>query len=249
MDLRQAFRLDRKARVALVGAGGKTTALFQLARAFDPPVVITTSTHLGVWQREFADFHIVVASPADVGPSIAQNNGVTLLTAGLCGDQRLAGLDNESLDRLNSLSRELGFPVLIEADGSRQKPLKAPAAHEPAIPGWVSHVIVVAGLSGLGERLSEKVVHRAELFSELSGVGKGELIDEMGLGRFLTNSAGGLKNMPIGATRGLLLNQADDETMYFSGLRVANFVNNFYSSIIISSLKNKTIQQIGTTIN
>jgi hypothetical protein len=35
--------------IAFVGAGGKTTALFQLAREL-PPVIVNATTHLGVWQ-------------------------------------------------------------------------------------------------------------------------------------------------------------------------------------------------------
>lgn len=241
MDLRQAFSLDNRARVALVGSGGKTTALFQLARAFDQPVVVTTSTHLGIWQRRFADFHIIIEKSTDLVSSIVRRDGVTLLTAGPVGDQKLAGLDGDGLARLEEISRELGFPVLIEADGSRQKPLKAPAGHEPAIPGWVGYVIVVAGLSGLGERLTEKVVHRAEIFSKLSGLGEGELINEIGLARYLKHPAGGMKNIPTDAKRLLLLNQADDAESYFSAMRVANLINSFYSLITISCLKTKTI--------
>ncbi len=37
-------------------------------------------------------------------------------------------------------------PLLIKADGARQKPLKAPAEHEPPIPDFVETVVVVAGL-------------------------------------------------------------------------------------------------------
>ncbi len=60
--------------------------------------------------------------------------------------------------------------LLIEADGSRQKALKAPNEHEPVIPEFTDAVIVVAGLSGLGKSLNEKHVHRPQLFSTLSGL-------------------------------------------------------------------------------
>lgn len=244
MDLCRAFRLDRRARVALVGAGGKTTALFQLARAFDPPVVVTTSTHLGDWQCGLADHHAIITNPARLGPVFEYIEGVTLLTAGPSGDGRFAGLDSESLDSLDRLAREWKIPVLIEADGSRQKPLKAPAPYEPVIPRWVSHVVVVAGLAGVNQPLTEHLVHRAALYSEISGVGVGEPVDADSLVKYLIDPRGGLKNIPAGAKRILLLNQADDEKLYSHGMRIANNTKQTYHQTIISTLIKKQVQRV-----
>ena len=58
MQLIEALRLDRNARAALVGGGGKTTALFQLARELlsqSESVLVTTTTHLGDWQAQAAE--------------------------------------------------------------------------------------------------------------------------------------------------------------------------------------------------
>ena len=57
--------------------------------------------------------------------------------------------------------------VLVEADGSRRRPLKAHALHEPVIPPCTRQVICVVGLSGLHRPVSE-VVHRPELFCSLA---------------------------------------------------------------------------------
>jgi probable selenium-dependent hydroxylase accessory protein YqeC len=57
--------------------------------------------------------------------------------------------------------------TLVEADGSRQLPLKAHAEHEPVIPACSRQVICVVGLSGL-HRPVAKAVHRAELFCSLA---------------------------------------------------------------------------------
>ena len=58
--------------------------------------------------------------------------------------------------------------VLVEADGSRRRPMKAHARHEPVIPPCTRQVICVVGLSGLHRPVSE-VVHRPELFCPLVG--------------------------------------------------------------------------------
>ena len=54
---------------------------------------------------------------------------------------------------------------LIEADGARRLPLKAPATHEPVIPEGASLVVAVAGIDGAGRPVSE--VHRPELYARL----------------------------------------------------------------------------------
>lgn len=58
--------------------------------------------------------------------------------------------------------------VLVEADGSAQRPLKAHASHEPVIPPETNQTICVVGASGFGKPISE-VVHRPEIFARLAG--------------------------------------------------------------------------------
>lgn len=244
MRLRQALRLGWDARTALVGAGGKTTGLFQLARDFETPVVITSTTHLGTWQAGFADRHWVVVRPEDVNRFAGQIEGVTLFSGPAGADDRLSGLDDASLEALKNTADRLGFPVLVEADGSRQKPLKAPAAHEPAIPGWVRQVVVTAGLSGLGQPLDAEHFHRPERFAAISGVEPGSLVTEEGLARVFGSREGGLKNIPPGARVSALLNQADRPELIDAGLRVANQLIGYYASILITSLSENQIWSV-----
>jgi hypothetical protein len=60
------------------------------------------------------------------------------------------------MEGLRELAGHHDLPLLIEADGARQKALKAPAAHEPAIPEFVDMVVVLAGLSALSSAPSAK---------------------------------------------------------------------------------------------
>ena len=68
---------------------------------------------------------------------------------------------------------ELADFVLAEADGSRQLPLKAHAAHEPVIPENSRRVICVVGASGFGKPVRE-TVHRWERFCGLTGAAETE---------------------------------------------------------------------------
>ena len=58
--------------------------------------------------------------------------------------------------------------MLVEADGSRQLPLKAHDAHEPGIPAVSRQVICVVGASAFGKPIQESV-HRLERFCALTG--------------------------------------------------------------------------------
>ncbi len=213
MDLRSALRLPPGACLALVGAGGKTTAMFQLARQFYPLVFTSATTHLGAWQLAQADQQYLASSPADID-ALAQHrlDGVVLVSGPVDETtQRAAGLDPETLARLWQAAQERGAPLLVEADGARGLPLKAPAPHEPAIPPFAGSVLVVAGLAGLGQALDAAHVHRPERFAELAGLPAGSPITPDGLARVLLSEQVGLKGIPPGARRLALLTGAPEQ--------------------------------------
>ena len=262
LSLLHALRLDldihppRSLRLALVGAGGKTTALFHLAREFVetprrgvssgrgvstgsgistiPAVLVTTTTHLGLDQADFADRHIIVYSPEQIDAVMDGSiEGVYLFTGAPDSQERLTGLSPELLERLRQLADERQLPLLIEADGARMLPLKAPGPHEPPIPDFVDVVVVVAGLSGLGKPLSDEWVHRPQAFASLSGLPLGQPVTAQGLVRELLHPQGGLKNIPAGARRIALLNQAGTpELQSLAGSLVENLLSSYHTVII-----------------
>ena len=67
--------------------------------------------------------------------------------------------------------------ILVEADGAKRKPIKAPADYEPVIPSSTTLVIGVIGLDALGKAIDEETIHRCELFCSLTGKKAGNTID------------------------------------------------------------------------
>lgn len=65
---------------------------------------------------------------------------------------------------------------LCEADGSKRKPFKAHAPHEPVIPETTDLTLIMFGLSGIGKKCSEDVVHRSEFFCDVTGLQEGDVI-------------------------------------------------------------------------
>jgi molybdenum cofactor cytidylyltransferase len=239
MNLVQALRLPAAPCLALVGAGGKTTALFHLARQLTPPVIVTATTHLAAHQLYLADRHLVLRKPEDIYQLTKENySGVTVLTGDEASPTRTKGLESNLLEVVRSFADERHIPLLIEADGSRQKPLKAPADHEPAIPHFVPHVLVVAGLSGVGKPLTTDWVHRPARFGAITGLAPGAEITPNALAQLLLHPQGGLKNVPPGARVGALLNQADSQELQDIAGELAqqNGLLPAYDSVVISAL-------------
>jgi hypothetical protein len=79
-----AFNLQQPACIVIVGAGGKTSALFRLARAYarTRPVLVSNTAHLGVEQGRFANRVIRVEQSGDV--PVFENG----LPEGVTGDER-----------------------------------------------------------------------------------------------------------------------------------------------------------------
>lgn len=247
MDLARALRIDTSSHpiVSFAGSGGKTTALFLLARqlAAHQPVILTATSHLGVWQIPMADHHILVKGEADFH---LPNQGVMLVT-GEIENERTKPVSEAALNWLYEFSRKKGIPLLIEADGSRQKPLKAPAEHEPSIPSFTEIVIHVSGLSGLGKPLDSEHVHRPELFSQRSGLALGESVSAQALTRVLTHPQGGLNNVPASARRVALLNQADTPELRVTGGGMARDLLSAFDSVLVGSLQQVTFATLERT--
>jgi molybdenum cofactor cytidylyltransferase len=236
LTLAKALRLDQipAPRVAFVGAGGKTTALFQAAREL-APCIVTTTTHLGAWQADEADQHIIIEKPEDVNQLEEIAFSGVILVTGKRKEERLTSLAEEELNWLEQFCNYHSLPLLIEADGARGKPLKAPKAHEPVIPDFVDTVVVVAGLSGIGKNLDDENVYNAEGFEKLGnqkeeksnelmnlrGSFTAEAVSPQMLANVLMHENGGLKGIPPNARKIALLNQADTPKLQAIGGKIA----------------------------
>ena len=257
MNLLNAIRIAPTSSpiICFVGAGGKTTALFQLARQLlnrrekiqaYPRVVTTATTHLGVWQTSLADHHIITDRSTDPSHLSLPQKGVILITGEFEGE-RTKPVNENILYWLRENSERDGFPLLIEADGSRQKPLKAPAEHEPPIPEFAEIVVYIAGLSAIGKTLNEDHIHRAALVAQLTGLAPNEPITPQAIITLLNHPQGALKNIPPNAKRVVLLNQADTPELQSIGGGMARALLSNFSTVIVGSLQNEKLHSIERT--
>lgn len=228
-ELRSAIEEGRKRRTqdggrglvaAFVGAGGKTTAMFALARrAADEgmSVAVTTTTRIydprdeggRPFDRVVIDDRLgQAAAPGAEGlgaPCLGQE-GITVLAAGRDeAEGKLVGIEPSWCAVLAGVF-DL---VLVEADGARGLPVKAPAGHEPALPREADVVFGCIGLDCLGGPATTEVVHRLDRFLSITGAIPGSPISPDHLVRLVLSPEGLFKSVPAGALRVAVLNKAD----------------------------------------
>ncbi|MCL4303651.1 MAG: putative selenium-dependent hydroxylase accessory protein YqeC [Anaerolineae bacterium] len=217
MNLSHALRITVGDVVAFVGGGGKTTAMFQLAHELAPQmrVLTTTTTRIFAAQIKRSPAHVTFdpaqQSLAAILPllngAIARHGQVLLIGQADPASGKAFGLSPEIIDTLAASGH---FDVILnEADGSRMRPLKAPAAHEPVIPAATTLVVPVVGLDVLGQPLGDDTVHRAGLVSRLSGTALGQAVTTGTVTALLCHPDGGLKHIPAQARVAPLLNKVD----------------------------------------
>jgi len=217
MKLRTALRLGTGEVVAFVGGGGKTTAMFRLAQelaAEGQGVITTTTTRLGASQVSLApacvrleDGALSAAKRAQILAALEAQRHV-LVVSGV--DEALDKAAGLGLDLIPQLAELPGVSaVLVEADGAREMPFKAPAAYEPQIAPSTTVVVPVMGVEALGQPLAAPWAHRVELICALTGAAEGDLITPDLAARVLAHPQGGRKNAPAGARVIPLLNKVE----------------------------------------
>ncbi len=218
----------------------KLPPLFQLAHSLIGKVWVTTTTHLGVPQAQLADQHFIIDSPEELTSPLLLSKKVCLITGLITLDYRLHAPDERVLESMHILTKEKNIYLLVEADGARLLPLKAPAEHEPSIPKWCSVVIICAGLSALGKRLTPEWVHRPEQYAKLSGLTMGETISSKAIVTCLLHPNGGMKAIPYGARKIVVLNQADTPELQDAAQQmVPNLLTGGYDGVFVGSLKHQ----------
>lgn len=208
LTLTAALGISGDEVVALVGGGGKTTAMFRLACEIVENggfVLTTTTTRIFAAQIALAPAHISAldATRESIKAALALHRHV--LVTGDTDGGRAEGVSIDLFSRLRSWCPRIC--LLNEADGSRMRPLKAPADHEPAIPVETTLVVPVIGADVFGKTLDAEHVHRPELVSALSGAPLGAPITPEIVARVLTHPEGGRKNVPATARVVVLINK------------------------------------------
>jgi molybdenum cofactor cytidylyltransferase len=218
LRLAESLALGGHEIIAIVGGGGKTTALYRLAReaAEDGGRAVVCGTTLFTPPPDRISHPIVLADDpetlVEATSRILRGDAVVVATTGHGSKGRLLAVPPDlpsAFAAIQAVTR-----VVVEAEGSRGRAFKAPAEHEPVIPGGVTIVIAVAGMSALGAPLDDEHVHRPERVAALTRSAEGTPVTEEMIALVLAHRAGGRKSVPSAGCRfAVMLNQVDGENI------------------------------------
>ena len=210
MTLTEALSLKDREVVSLVGAGGKTTLMFALARELSirkKGILLTTTTKIRDPKPadEFALF--LSARLARIKEWVKENLNryrYLLVARDKLDNGKLQGIPPSWTSELFSIPG-VSF-MIIEADGAAGRPLKAPREGEPVTPAATTLLIPLVGIDALGKPLHEDYVFRSRIAAEILKEKEGVEIKEAMIGRLLTAI---LKNKPREARVVPFINKVD----------------------------------------
>ena len=200
-----------KGCIAVLGAGGKTTAVRSLAhRLCGFSVLWTTTTH--IYPAAPEDCRLRLASPtaAQLSAALAAPG---VVCAGVPAGEKWTALPSEVF----AAGCRAADYIVCEADGAHRLPLKLHRPDEPVLPAETTHALIVMGLSALG-RPMEEVVHRYALHPAWAAAPRTPVgVEEL---CFCAEEAAARCPLPQKNIR-LLFNQADDEMHIHAGRQAA----------------------------
>lgn len=177
----------KKNTICLVGGGGKTTVMYELAAAWaacGSKVLVLTSTH--------------ILRPVD-GSFAANVPAVQNLWQQ--GRYAVIGTPEPATGKLTAPPQDLyealhlqADVILCEADGSRHHPCKVPAENEPVLLPDSDIVLAVAGMDALDNSLAQ-ACQRPQPAAALLGCNLNSVIDEQMLAVLLLSEQGARKNV------------------------------------------------------
>ena len=225
--------------VCLVGAGGKKTTLYTLARLFPGRIGITTTVHLPPFPSDLEGVKII--APAEQLHSqvveAAERHRVVAFAHPSQTDYRVTGVSSEALVKIQ---RETHFDLLlVKADGARQRLIKAPAPYEPVIPPGANTVLALVSARTLGRPLDDGIAHRVELIEAITGAQRGALLQPIHMARLLASEHGLMRK--VGKARVVpLINQVDTPQLQASATEAARqalSLNDRFEYVVLAAMR------------
>ena len=229
-----------KGIICCTGAGGKKTTMFRLAAEHSGRIGITATAHIEFFPRTL-NAKKYIAPESDLLQQIKTDSLSRIIAFAQPSERRgrRAGVDPQLIQEFWQAGR---FDVLfIKADGARSRLLKVPASHEPPVPDCADTVIPVISAKAIGKLLTDKIAHRVDKISTLTGLRENEKIKPIHLARILASEEGALKN--IGASNVVpLINMVDNielEELGKAAAQQALLLTDKFDYVVLAAMRNE----------
>jgi len=241
--------LKPREMISLVGAGGKTTLMFRLAKELflsGKKVVTTTTTKILEPTSEETPFLFVDPDEEKlkqfVGRHLDKYGHLTIARERI-GSGKLKGVSSTLTDDLWG-SFEMDY-MIIEADGAAGRPVKAPRDSEPVIPFSTTLVVAILGMDGVEMELNEKNVFQADRVSKMTGIQMGGRMTDKAMAVLMTHPEGLFKGAPSSSRVVGFLNKVDVPNGAVKAKRVAEEIlerkHPQIERVVLGQLKNEPL--------
>lgn len=244
LNLTKAFNIpDSKPQIiAFVGGGGKSTTMYRLAVELaekQKKVLVTTTTmifHPKIKNRPYNTFYTGSVH------SLLQNNlpgngSITVAGADIISEgKKIKGFTPEEIKQIKITGN---FDIiLVEADGARGKPIKAPAKYEPVIPFDTDIVAGVIGMDCIGTVINNQNVHRPEIFTKITGSSIGDILKTHIVNELIKSTSGIFKGTSPKSRKIVIFNKSDTTDRILKAKKIADHISESLNieKILITSM-------------
>jgi len=209
----EALGLKEREVICLVGAGGKTTLMYRLAKELllsGKRVVTTTTTKILEPKLKETNFLFVDSDEKKIKDFVWQHldqyRHLTVARERL-GSGKLKGVLPDLVNELWSLDKV--DIIIVEADGAAGRPVKAPREWEPVIPTATTLVVAILGVDGVGRELNEENAFQPEGISKITGIPVGEKLTDEAMAILMVHPEGLFKGAPSSSRVVAFFNKVD----------------------------------------
>lgn len=232
--------------ISIIGGGGKSTLLQCLGKELverDFKVILTTTTKL----QPLPNMGLVLQNGNQKFLTelkiILDELKIALVARGFYKEDKLRGLNPVLAGEL----KKFADVVLIEADGSRQRPLKTHKEHEPVIPTMTDSAIILCGAEVVNQPLNEYSVHRFELFAQKWGIPFDTVLTPEIISKELLSPYGYLRNIPIQSDISIFINKIDKNATGAKAL-AETLAQKCDYPVFLGSLKENLLERVQSSI-
>lgn len=245
MRLSKILGIKKHSLVSIVGSGGKTTFMYTLGKELrrDNRVLLSTTTKIFCPKSEEADF-LVIGKEKFKNIINQKSKGIYVYGGSKIENEKLTAISQKEIeDAVKSFDY-----IILEADGSKCKPLKGWNNNEPVIYDETEITLGVMSLEVIGKKIDDRIIHRIEEFTKLIKGLEGDTIITDHLIKVIFSQEGLFKN-----SRGkkiLYLNKVESEKdsvnleLLLEKIKENNAEIKLLDKVIYGSLKNKNYNYI-----
>lgn len=195
--------LKDKNMIAVQGAGGKTSSVFLLANEFksmNEASLVSTTTKMGIVSEDKFDYLYKFDENAKI-----VDGKIYFASKSRTGTKEI-GFEPEFFDQI--FAEGLFSNIILETDGAKTRPIKAPREDEPVNPRNITHCVGVIGLDSVDKPFDERFCHSKAYMEKIIGNPKTLTTESYAE---IINSYRGLFKNSYDAKKFLILNKADTE--------------------------------------